>query len=225
MNAFACEQRRLRIGEAHALDLLERPERRVLFVDFVDAAVVLGSTQSMRVLSHPRVVRQDLTALKRHSGGGAVVLRPGEVTWFDVVVPREDPLFVHDISVSSQWLGSLIRDALRSLGVDTVAVAVASQHSEWDQLVCFAGLAAGEVVVAGGKAVGISQRRTRQGARFQVLVVHHFDAQRTADLFDLGVREKKRLVAHLTNTVSPVPVAQDALRTALIAQFVQHDLG
>ena len=33
--------------------------------------------------------------------------------------------------------------------------------------VCFAGLGSGEVTIGGAKAVGLSQRRTRAGARFQ----------------------------------------------------------
>ncbi len=34
-------------------------------------------------------------------------------------------------------------------------------------MVCFAGLGSGEVTIGGAKAVGLSQRRTRTGARFQ----------------------------------------------------------
>lgn len=42
------------------------------------------------------------------------------------------------------------------------------QRREWSSLVCFAGLAGGEVTGAGGrKVVGISQRRTRHGSLFQ----------------------------------------------------------
>ena len=42
--------------------------------------------------------------------------------------------------------------------------------SAWCPLVCFAGIGAGEIVVDGRKLVGISQRRTRAGARFQCAV-------------------------------------------------------
>ena len=40
----------------------------------------------------------------------------------------------------------------------------------WCPLVCFAGLGPGEVLRDGDKLVGISQRRSRAGARFQCAV-------------------------------------------------------
>jgi hypothetical protein len=53
--------------------------------------------------------------------------------------------------------------------------------------VCFAGLAAGEVIVDGAKVVGISQRRTRAGARFQCSVPLRWDAARHAELLAPGI--------------------------------------
>ena len=44
------------------------------------------------------------------------------------------------------------------------------QCSGWCRLVCFAGTAPGEITLAGRKLVGISQRRTRAGSRFQCAV-------------------------------------------------------
>ncbi len=40
----------------------------------------------------------------------------------------------------------------------------------WAELVCFAGIGPGEVLLGGRKLVGISQRRTRNGSRFQCMV-------------------------------------------------------
>ncbi len=40
---------------------------------------------------------------------------------------------------------------------------------------CFAGLGPGEVTIGGRKAVGISQRRTRAGARFQCVAYERWD--------------------------------------------------
>ena len=45
----------------------------------------------------------------------------------------------------------------------------------WSRLVCFAGLGPGEVTVDGRKVVGISQRRTRAGARFQCAALRRWD--------------------------------------------------
>ena len=45
----------------------------------------------------------------------------------------------------------------------------------WSRQVCFAGLGPGEVTVAGRKVVGVAQRRTRHGARFQVAALLRWD--------------------------------------------------
>ena len=42
--------------------------------------------------------------------------------------------------------------------------------SDWCPLVCFAGIGPGEVLLDGVKLVGISQRRSRPGSRFQCAV-------------------------------------------------------
>jgi lipoate-protein ligase A len=54
-------------------------------------------------------------------------------------------------------------------------------------LVCFAGLGPGEVTVGGRKAVGMAQRRTRDGALFQCAVPLSWDGDRLATL--LGLEE------------------------------------
>ena len=66
------------------------------------------------------------------------------------------------------WLGDAWVAALQSLGLD------ARRHDgppergrAGRRAVCFAGLGSGEVTIGGAKAVGLSQRRTRAGARFQ----------------------------------------------------------
>ena len=54
-------------------------------------------------------------------------------------------------------------------------------------VVCFAGLAAGEVTVGGAKVVGISQRRTRAGGRFQCSVPLQWNAERHEELLAPGI--------------------------------------
>jgi hypothetical protein len=69
------------------------------------------------------------------------------------------------------WLGELVAGALSSLGIgDTEIHRGSLACSDWCPLICFAGLGAGEVSRGGAKLVGISQRRTRAGSRFQCAV-------------------------------------------------------
>ena len=136
--------------------------RRVVLVNEVDApTLVLGSAQrGVEVATGIDVVR-------RRSGGGAVLLRPGGVLWVDVLVPRGDVLWEEDIARSTWWLGGVWAAALADLGVDAVVHRGPMEPGRWGAMVCFAGIGPGEVLVAGRKSVGVSQRRDRSGARFQ----------------------------------------------------------
>jgi hypothetical protein len=80
------------------------------------------------------------------------------------------------------------------------------ERGAWGQLVCFAGLGPGEVTagLGGAKVVGISQRRTRAGARFQCAVPLAWDPGRLAALLALGDRDRHQLVADLAGAVAPL---------------------
>ena len=58
-----------------------------------------------------------IEVVRRRSGGGAVLLVPGEVLWVDVVVPRDDALWDDDVGRATHWLGELWVRALTRCGV------------------------------------------------------------------------------------------------------------
>lgn len=156
----------------HARELPDPARRAVWVFDVTAAAIVLGSTQRPAVL-RPGV---DLEVVRRRSGGGSVLLVPGDVLWIDVVLPRGDVLWHDDVGRAAHWLGETWVEALAALGVTGADV-----HRQglacgpWCSLVCFAGIGPGEVTLGGAKVVGISQRRTRAGARFQCAVHRRWD--------------------------------------------------
>jgi hypothetical protein len=157
-------------GSASTFHALEPTgeQRQAWWLDVDRAALVLGSAQLDAVADHDACARAGVEIVRRRSGGGAVLLLPGECVWLDVVVPRDDPLWDDDIGESMWWLGRLWADALEGVGCGDVAVHRGPlQHTPWSRLVCFDGLGAGEVTVGGRKAVGVSQRRTRHWARLQ----------------------------------------------------------
>jgi lipoate-protein ligase A len=133
---------------------------------------VLGSAQrDAAVADEDACAAAGVDVVRRRSGGGAVLLIPGEVVWFDVVVPAADLRAAGidaDVGASMTWLGRRVAAALADVGVRSeVHTGGMLACSAWCPLVCFAGIGPGEVVVDGVKLVGISQRRTRAGARFQ----------------------------------------------------------
>lgn len=152
---------------------------RVLSVD--GPALVLGSTQPAPA---PSAALASVEVVRRRSGGGAVLLRPGETVWVDVVVPAGDPLWSDDVGRAFWWLGEVWAAAL-DLGPDAVHRGPLVS-SRWSRAVCFAGVGPGEVVAgAGGKVVGIAARRTRGWALFQCAVPLAWDPEAYVSLLGL----------------------------------------
>lgn len=166
------------------------PAGRLVWSFGVDApALVLGSTQPEDDVDAQAAAELGVTVVRRRSGGGAVLLDPGQVAWIDVVVPRGDPLWHDDVAVAAEWLGEAWVAALADLGVPGGTVHRGGlECGALGPVVCFAGTGPGEVLVDGGKVVGISQRRTRAGARFQCSLPLRWDPVRHAALLAPGVR-------------------------------------
>lgn len=161
------ETRRGTAAELHALDP-HGTSAEAWWLGVERPALVLGSTQTTAAIDVAACAAAGVDVVHRRSGGGAVLMIPDEILWLDVVLPRHDARWDDDVGRSMWWLGEAWSTALRALGVDDVEVhSVAPTHTRWSRLVCFDGLGAGEVTVGGRKAVGISQRRTRDRARLQ----------------------------------------------------------
>ena len=162
-------------------------QRSVRLLEVSGSALALGSTQSIDDVDLAAAKRLNVDVFNRQSGGGAVLLDPGAQLWVDVVIGRSDPLWSDDVSLASQWLGDVWVEVLRSVGIEGVVHRGAMVTNELSSVVCFAGLAAGEVTVDGAKVVGISQRRTRAGARFQCSVPLRWEIARHAELLAPGI--------------------------------------
>lgn len=158
----------------HQRSLPDPASVQIWTFEVVQPALVLGSAQSEEVVDATACAAAGVEVVRRRSGGGVVLLRPGTVVWFDVIVPAED---LHhagvgdDVAASMIWLGEHVSGALSSLGIaDTEVHRGPMACSDWCALICFAGLGPGEVSRGGDKLVGVSQRRTRLASRFQCAV-------------------------------------------------------
>jgi lipoate-protein ligase A len=154
--------------------------------DISAAALVLGSTQDDSVVDLEACRRSGVEVVRRRSGGGAVLLRPGEVTWIDVLVPARAPGWSDDVHAPMVWLGRHLAGAIAATtGIDELDVHDGPLRStRWSRLVCFDGIGAGEVLLDGCKLVGISQRRTRNAARLQCCWYSEYDPQHLVALLD-----------------------------------------
>jgi lipoate---protein ligase len=170
--------------------------------DVTSQVVVLGRAQQASV--------DGLAWERRMSGGGAVLLTPGDVVWVDVFLPRGHGLWDDDVGRATWWIGEAWADALRVPGAEVHRGGVV-RCTPWCKAVCFGGLGPGEVHVDQRKIVGIAQRRTRAGALFQCAVNLRWDPAplvRALGLPDVAVGE-------LADAVIAVPdVELGAVRAA-----------
>jgi len=161
-------------SEQHGRDL--PAERSVWNVDVISPAIVLGSRQTETELDLVACLNNNVEIVRRRSGGGMVFLSPGKQVWLDVVIPKNDPLWIDDVGRASWWLGDVWLAAIESLAPSRKLSADVHRESlnagEYGDLVCFSGVGPGEVMGLDAegvrsKIVGISQRRTQEAARFQ----------------------------------------------------------
>lgn len=190
-------------------------ERGVWLLTPTRPAIVLGSSQKDEDIDRNFCRANGIDVVRRRSGGGAVYVHPTESLWIDIVLPRGDALWNDDIGKSMWWIGEWWASLLAGEGV--VATQVhrgAFERNEWSDLVCFAGRGSGEVFFDGlfkhRKIVGISQRRTRDYARFQCITYFQWDAALHASMLP-GLQNDVPRIAELA---ARVPVS---LKTANLA--------
>ncbi|WP_436697600.1 lipoyl protein ligase domain-containing protein [Nocardioides sp. BYT-33-1] len=183
-------------------------------------ALVLGSAQDPTVADAVATAAAGVDVVRRRSGGGAVYVDPDRSLWLDVVVPRDDPRWSDDVRASVHWLGEAWQRALASLGVAAELYRGGLEQTPWGRLVCFAALGPGEVLVEGRKLVGISQRRTRVGARFQCIVYEHWDPYAVLDLLELGEADRRRAGADLADRATGVGPRLPELRAAVLGELL-----
>ncbi len=129
--------------------------------------LVLGSTQPPELVDAVAMRQRKVELARRRGGGGAVYLEPGDPLWIDAWIPRDDPLWLVDVAVAGEWVGTWWADALAQLGAREFTVHTGrSVPGDLGELVCFAGRGPGEVFTGSRKVVGLSQWRSREGALF-----------------------------------------------------------
>jgi lipoate-protein ligase A len=154
-------------ADFHAMEL--PAERALWWCQVQDPTVILGSTQTVDDVDQNIAVESGLLVSRRRSGGGAVFVHPTDSVWVDITISRNDPLWKDDVAQSMLWLGDLFVAALSSW-VQAQVYRDSFSTGVDGRVVCFASSSPGEVFVGTNKLVGISQRRSRDGARFQCVL-------------------------------------------------------
>jgi lipoate-protein ligase A len=184
-----------------------------------DRAVVLGSGQPEDSVDRDACAAAGAEMVRRRSGGGAVLVEPGGLVWVDLVVPSTDPMWCTDVGQAAWWVGEAWAGALDRAGCPGLEVWKGRMlRREWSSLVCFAGLAGGEVTApGGGKVVGISQRRTRHGSLFQCGCLLRWEPAQLLALMRLSPAERARAERGLSGVACGAgPEKEDEILAQLV---------
>lgn len=199
------------VGEFHAMG---HPEGREVWlhcwnenkIDNQQSVLVLGSSQRMDTAKTEVLKERDIALVKRQSGGGAVLVEFKSLMWIDVFIPRDDAFWEDDVGKSSIWLGEVWVKTLAEFGAAAEVHKTPYEPGNWGKLVCFAGRAPGEVFLEGRKSIGISQRRTKQGARFQTALVRRWNITELSPLLNLSDKDRIRLETETAAAAYPLPL-------------------
>lgn len=211
-------------ADAHGRDLPVSGAPEVWVIEATNQAIALGSAQPLEVIDGEEAQRLGIEVVRRRSGGGAVLITPGDLVWIDVFVPRRDPLWDDDVARASHWLGAVWADTVARFGHDGVVHVGPMQTDALARLVCFAGVGPGEVVARSGshgdrgpKLVGLSQRRTRAGARFQCAAHLRWNPEPLEALLAdrLSVADRRRLTHAAAGVDAPAAHLVDAFLAEL----------
>jgi len=152
-------------------------------------ALILGRSAGEPGVDEAACRAAGVAVLRRASGGGPVLWDAGLLA-LDVALPRGHRLAGDDVVAAYEWLGSVVADGLRRLGVAARVVGIdearSSPRHRLAGRACFGGFSPFEVVVGERKVVGLAQVRRRSGVLFQAGIALRLDASGLGALLDLG---------------------------------------
>jgi lipoate---protein ligase len=214
-SAYRLVRSRSTAADFHARSVPDPADREIWRHDVTAPALVLGSSQDGSIVDLDACRRAGIDVVRRRSGGGAVLLVPGEVTWIDVIVPADTAGWSDDVHGPMVWLGRHLADVVTALtGVDDLVVHRGTMRSTpWSKQVCFDGVGAGELLLDGRKLVGISQRRTRHAARLQCCWYSSYAPESLVELLDPRCRPAP-------SDLAPVATLPATLADAIVAGLV-----
>lgn len=222
-SAWTVDHRQGSPAALHALDPRGQVGPALWVLEAVTPALVLGSSQRDEAADHAALARRSIDLVRRRSGGGAVLVLPGEVTWVDLVIPVDHPRWEPDVGRAMHWVGELWADALVESGVPARVHRGAMVRTELSSTVCFAGVGPGEVLASDGrKLVGISQRRTREAARFQTMVHTGSAPEAVVDLLAGDERWRARARAEVAARAAAVAVDPHRLVALLVDRLLDR---
>lgn len=171
--------------------------------------VVIGSFQSMRNEIDPEgAARNEVTVVRRVSGGGAMFIEPGNTITYSLYVPAS---LVEGLSFEQSYafLDDWVLGALGDLGIRASYVPL------------------NDITSPAGKIAGAAQKRYASGAVLHhVTMAYDIDADKMLEVLRIG-REKlsDKGTKSANKRVDPLRSQTGMAREAIIAAFAEHFAG
>lgn len=147
----------------------------------VPPALVLGASQKLTDVNSAACQQRGVPVFRRRAGGSAV-LTADSLLNLDIALPAGHPLYSDDIGRSGEWLGRVLAEGLRELGVDAYPASRATGQIDRPEAehpalarMCYGGIGVHEIVVdivgadlvkRPAKVIGIAQFRRKVGCVF-----------------------------------------------------------
>jgi lipoate---protein ligase len=186
-----------RPGDLLDYDRLRRSGATMTRASVATPTIVLGAAQGDGVIDE--AAARGWARARRRGGGGVVLLRPGDL-WVDWWIPAADPRHDADPRAAAARAGGWWARALAPrVGAEVSVADGPHRPGPGRGVACFAGVGPGEVLVAGRKAVGVTQWRTREGTLLSTLA----PASAMSDLVALLASPPEGLRAALDHATLP----------------------
>lgn len=183
-----------------------------------ETALAVGNGQPLVSVDMAACQARGVAVYRRSSGGTAVLVDDAAFS-LDLALPFAHPLATSDVTLAYRWVGEMMAEAMRNLGLaEARAIATAEARAlaplardDPLRLACYGTLSPWEVVIppaAGAapptprKVVGLCQVRRRGGALFQVGFYRHFDAPTLAALLAIPDDARTDLATRLAEATA-----------------------
>jgi|TARA_B100001094_G_scaffold125504_1_gene121485 lipoate-protein ligase A len=216
LNNWNIEIKRSETALAHEANLDEWLTPTIWVIEPRDTCLVLGKSEREKPFLNLNYLKEKgINLTTRQSGGGAVLVAPNDILWVDVFVPQSSNFWENDITKASIWVGGIWHDALKRLDVASYLYEGKFERSRASDLVCFAGKGPGEILIDEKKILGISQRRSRLGARFQCALIINWKPEHLIGAY------KDTSVKDLTEVIDNAGTSSGCKKNSALNAFVE----
>ncbi|MDR2372900.1 MAG: lipoate--protein ligase family protein [Bifidobacteriaceae bacterium] len=174
--------------------------------EWASNAVIIGSYQSWsNEVDDEGAARNEVTVVRRVSGGGAMFVEPGNTITYSLVVPEslvDGMSFVDSYAFLDAWCVG----ALRSLGIDATYLPI------------------NDIASPAGKIAGAAQKRFADGAVLHhVTMAYDIDSAKMLEVLRIG-REKlsDKGTKSAAKRVDPLRSQTGLSRDAIVEAFIAH---